>query len=258
MIRAVVFDIDGVLTIDGEPISGAAGAILDIERRGLPFRLLTNTTVRSRGEVGRRLASRGFPVDSAQVLTPAHAAFNRLERLGHPPVALFARPEIRPDLSGARLVGSADAEIVLLGDLGDAFNYHLLQEIFERLTSGITLWALHKSAYWMAEGKIRLDLGSFVAALEYATGREAVILGKPSPEAFLEAARHLGVPPHEIVMVGDDVRSDVAAAQAVGMRGVLVRTGKFREALVAGSGVRPDAVLDSVADLPKWLDRSAS
>lgn len=253
MIRALLLDVDGVLTIDGQPVAGAAEAVEHLTASGIPFRVLTNSTVRSRRQVAERLARVRIPVPEESILTPARAARLRLERLGNPSVIVFAKPELRSDLAGANIVDAGPAEIVLLGDLGERFDYPLLQGIFERIEAGARLWALHKSAYWFQGGKIRLDLGAFVAALEFATGRPAEILGKPSPEAFLEAARDLGCEPRDVAMVGDDVRSDVGAARTVGMTGLLVRTGKYREDLVAESGVRPDAVLDSIAALPAWL-----
>jgi phospholysine phosphohistidine inorganic pyrophosphate phosphatase len=95
-------------------------------------------------------------------------------------------------------------------------------------------------------------VGPFLAALEEATGRKALILGKPDPAFFRMILEDLGVPPERAAMVGDDIEIDVGGAQGVGMRGLLVRTGKFRPADLEGS-IRPDAVLGSVAELPAWL-----
>jgi len=261
MIQAILFDIDGVLTVDGVAVPGAPSAFNRVVSGGRPVRLLTNTTVRSAAQIAHRLERAGFDVDESMILTPAAAARRRLTLFGITKILLYAAPEIRADLPGIEFTAEpagSGARVVLLGDLGRQFDYALLQEIFRELRDGAELWALHKSAYWLESGEIRLDLGPFVAALEFATGHPAVILGKPSPEAFLDAARQLGSPPAEIVMIGDDVRSDVAGAQAVGMRGVLVKTGKYREDLVSSSGVTPCATLDSVTDFPEWLVRLES
>jgi serine phosphatase RsbU (regulator of sigma subunit) len=90
-----------------------------------------------------------------------------------------------------------------------------------------------------------------VRALEYASGRTAVVLGKPDPAFYRTAVDALGIAPGRVVMVGDDVRADVEGAQRAGLAGVLVRTGKFSPRDLTGD-VSPEGVLDSVADLPRW------
>jgi ribonucleotide monophosphatase NagD (HAD superfamily) len=102
-----------------------------------------------------------------------------------------------------------------------------------------------------------LDSGAFVAGLEYATGVEAHVLGKPSTAYFQAALDAVDADAERTWMVGDDVEADVGGAQALGMHGVLVKTGKYRDEWLERSGVKPDAVLDSVADLPEWLESNS-
>ena len=118
---------------------------------------------------------------------------------------------------------------------------------------GARLVCLHKNRWWQTARGPLLDSGAFVAGLEYAAGVEAELVGKPSPAYFEAALAVLGVAPEDAVMVGDDVESDVSAAQRLGLHGVLVRTGKFREDTLAVASPAPDAVLDSVAELPAHL-----
>jgi HAD superfamily hydrolase (TIGR01458 family) len=121
------------------------------------------------------------------------------------------------------------------------------------LLDGARLVAVQKNRYSQGEKGLELDAGAFVAALEYSAGVVAEVVGKPTPAFFEAAARMLDRPAHELAMVGDDLRSDVGGAQRAGMHGVLVRTGKFRPGDERDPQVRPDAVLESVADLPRWL-----
>lgn len=251
-VRGLLLDVDGVLTSDGHALPGAIEAVRALRSRPIPFRLLTNSTVRSRRQLAERLLQRGFAIDADAILTPALAARARLERAGFPEVAFYGVPDLLEDLDGVRTTDSPGAPIVLLGDLGERFTYALLQEIFGRLLAGAELWALHRSAFWFHGGVIRLDLGAFVAALEFASGRPATVLGKPSPEAFLEGARQLGLEPSAVAMVGDDPSSDVAAARAAGLLGIQVRTGKWRPGLPPPA-LPADVELDSIADLPGWL-----
>jgi len=121
------------------------------------------------------------------------------------------------------------------------------------LLDGALLIALEKDRVWMAEDGLSLSAGPFVAALEYATGREAHLVGKPSPDFFGLALQALGIPAGEVAMVGDDIRTDIGGARRAGMAGILVRTGKYRDDTARASGITPDAVIGSVADLPGLL-----
>ena len=113
--------------------------------------------------------------------------------------------------------------------------------------------AIHKNRYWKTADGLTLDAGPFVAALEYASGQCATVIGKPSRTFFETAAGSMGLGLGDVAMVGDDLESDVAGAQAAGATGILVRTGKFQETELERSLVRPDYVIDSVAALPGIL-----
>jgi HAD superfamily hydrolase (TIGR01450 family) len=105
--------------------------------------------------------------------------------------------------------------------------------------------------YWRTADGLRLDTGPFVKALEYATGREAIVLGKPAPAFFAAALERIGLAPEQVLMIGDDIRGDIGGARDAGIDGLLVRTGKYQDEDL-GEAVRPRAVLDSIADLPRW------
>jgi HAD superfamily hydrolase (TIGR01458 family) len=118
---------------------------------------------------------------------------------------------------------------------------------------GAELIALQKNRYWLTPDGLSLDVGPYVAALEYATSAEALVVGKPAPAFFASALDAMGVPAERAAMVGDDVESDVGGALAAGLAGILVRTGKYHEDAVQRSGVEPTAVVDSIADVPALL-----
>jgi HAD superfamily hydrolase (TIGR01458 family) len=137
--------------------------------------------------------------------------------------------------------------------MGEAWDYRALNRAFRLLQANpeATLIALGMTRFWRAQDGIRLDAGPFVAALEFATGRKALVLGKPAEPFFRAAAERLGLPAREIVMVGDDIETDIAGSQKAGLKSVLLCTGKFRPSDLE-RGITPDAVLSSIADLPKW------
>jgi phospholysine phosphohistidine inorganic pyrophosphate phosphatase len=143
----------------------------------------------------------------------------------------------------------------VIGDLGDLWDFRTLNRAFRLLHSNpeAKLIALGMTRYWLASDGISLDVAPFVAALEHATGRRAIVFGKPAGRFFLAAAAQLGVEPGRVLMVGDDIHADVGGAMAAGLRGALVRTGKFRAADLDGER-RPDVVLNSVRDLPEWWE----
>ena len=178
-------------------------------------------------------------------------------------VLALTLPAIVEDLEGVALVGD-NAEAVLIGgadedpeQTGAVFSYLNLARAFAELDMGAELYCLHKNAWWQTERGPLLDSGAFVAGLEYAAGVEATVLGKPSPAYFLAALEALDADPELTWMIGDDVEADVGGAQKHGMRTALVRTGKFRPDAVEESGIMPDAILSSIADLPEWLERRA-
>jgi len=147
----------------------------------------------------------------------------------------------------------ANPEVIVIGDIGDRWNYGLMSELFSSLVSGAKLVALHKGRYFEGEDGLILDIGGFVAGLEYASGVSATVIGKPSPTFFQSAVADMGLQPDRVAMVGDDIEADVGGAQRAGLAGILVKTGKYRAHLVSTSSVRPDAVIESIADVPHIL-----
>lgn len=258
--KAVLFDLDGVLYQGEQAVPGAAGAVAWFQERKIPHLFLTNTTSRPRSALVEKLAAMGIQVSEDDLFTPPVAARQWLEQHRCHRIALFVPGATRKEFEGLDLAGDGEpgAGAVVLGDLGEAWDFATLNRAFRLLMAGreTPLVALGLTRYWKAEEGLRLDVGPFVKALEYATGKEAVVLGKPASPFFQAALERLGARADEALMVGDDIRGDVEAAQRAGLRAVLVRTGKFRPTDLE-LGVEPDAVLDSVAELPRWWQERA-
>ncbi len=253
---AFLLDLDGTLYAGDAALPGAAAALARLRAAAVPFRLVTNTTSRSRRMLVERLAGYGLAVSPEEVVTATLAGVALVEAAGYARVAPFVPAGALEDMDTLTLCGgtsgrpSAAADVVVLGDLGGRWTFALLQEAFEQLMAGAALVALSRDRYFRQGDRLVLDAGPFVAALEYASGRAAVVAGKPSAAFFHAAVRSLGLTPdRQVAMVGDDLWSDVQGAQGAGLQGWLVRTGKFREDALAGSDVVPDRLLGSVADL---------
>ena len=252
--RALLLDLDGTLYEQNHPIPGAAAAIERIRAAGLGLRFVTNTTRLPRRGLLAHLTTLGFTATLDELFTAPAAAARWLQAHGVSRVAVYV-PEATHEEFAAFTIDDARPDAVVVGDLGPAWTYDRLTQAFRQLLNGARLVAIQKSRYWKTADGLSLDAGPFVAALEYATGTEAVVVGKPSPEFFTAAAASLGLSPGDVAMVGDDARSDVAGAQAAGCLGILVRTGKYRAGDEDRTAQAPDAVIDSVADLPRWVLR---
>ncbi len=257
--RAVLIDIDGVLTVSWKPLPGAVAALAWLRAAGLPFALVTNTTSRTRAAVASTLAEAGFPVTAGDILTVPVIATAYLQE--HYPGArcwLLNSGDIGEDLTGIALAGgegAAPVDVVLVGGAGPEFSYQALNKAFSHLQRGARLVAMHRGLYWRTSEGLQLDSGAFIAGLEQAAAKEAEVVGKPAAAFFATALGHLAADPAHTVMVGDDIETDVLAAQRQGLTGVLVKTGKYLPRTHRQASGTPDHVLASFADLPALLEQ---
>ena len=251
-LRGLMLDLDGTVYQDNRLIAGAAAAIAALRERGYRLRFVTNTTNKRRETIRDRLQTLGIEADASEIFTAPVAASLMLRR--HPEASCWVvtRGDAIQEFQGLKL-NQHRPDFVVLGDLMEGFTFELLNRIFRKLIAGAELIALQKNRYWLTGGELTLDMGPFVAALEFATGRSARVVGKPAREFFRLALSHLDLAPHQVAMVGDDWETDIAGAQRVGLRTVLVRTGKYRAGDCEKLVTPPDRVAGSLADLPDML-----
>ena len=253
-LRALFVDLDGVLYEGERAVRGAREALAWVVKQGIPHLFLTNTTSRPRSAVVEKIERLGFSFAAEAILTPPVAAAQWLAAGSYRHPALYVPDATRSefaDFEAASEGGCADA--VVIGDLGEAWSYRRLNNAFRQLMAEAAppLLALGMTRYWRAEDGLRLDTAPFVTALAHAADRDPVVLGKPSPDFFDSALNTIEAAAAETVMIGEDLRADIGGAQAAGLSALLVRTGKFQSADLEGD-IIPDAVLDSLADLPDW------
>jgi HAD superfamily hydrolase (TIGR01458 family) len=252
---AILLDVDGVFHVSGSPIDGVGDAIRRLRDDGHRLRFITNNTTRSRADLAEDLRAFGIDLEDDEVETTPRAAARTLH--GKRVLALTLAA-IRTELEDVDLVGE-EADAVLLGGADETdetnrvFSYMNLARAFAELDAGAELYCLHKNPWWQTSRGPLLDSGAFVAGLEYAAGVEATILGKPSPAFFGAALDALDADPELTWMVGDDLVADIAGAKGCGLSTILVRTGKFRDDALDTAIVRPDAVVDSIGDVPDYL-----
>lgn len=255
--KAILFDLDGVFYQGDKLIPGADKVATWVKEQGIPHLFLTNTTSKSRAALQNKLEKFGIHTDAEHILTPPIAAVRwlRLQQIENG-LALFVPEDIVAEFSDFPLLQNkpqSDIAAVILGDLGEQWDFALLNQAFRYLIAEPSplLIALGMTRYWQAEDGLRLDVGPFVMALEYASDVKPIVMGKPSPDFYQTALDLLNVKGEETIMIGDDIYGDIRGAQQAGLRTALVKTGKFRPTDLT-KNITPDIVLDSVNDLPNW------
>ncbi|MCB0934086.1 MAG: HAD-IIA family hydrolase [Mycobacterium sp.] len=267
-VGGILFDIDGVLVTSWKPIPGAAEAVRVLGSHHIPCSYLTNTTTRTRQQIAAALCQAGITVRPDEVITAALLTADYV-RANYPDARCFLvnNGPIQEDMPGIDIVDSVNydeervpdtPDVILLGGAGPEYTHLTLSRVYEWMTQGVPVIAMHRSTAWATTEGLRIDTGMYLIGMEETSGRTATAVGKPAPAGFLASAARLGVEPNEMYMVGDDLNNDVLAAQAVGMTGVLVRTGKFRQDTLDRwradeFATQPNHVIDSVTDLPALL-----
>lgn len=284
-LRGLLLDLDGVVVSSGSPIPGAAEALARLAERRIPVAFLTNTSLVSRASLAGWAVGEGLSIPADRIVSAlsATAAWTRTAFAGRPLVVISSADGLT-EFAGQRLVpieladepGRADAGIaaVVVGDSPDALTRENLDRAFRLVRGGARLVAMHRNPWWLTPAGPTLDSGAYVAALEYATGTDAVLIGKPAPAIFRSALAVLAgepgrdrgaapLPRSAIAMVGDDLHADIAPARRLGLRGLLVLTGKHRpedplppSRTLSGRRVAaaPDGVHRSLAELVAALD----
>jgi len=250
-IKGIICDIGGVLYEENRTIDGAVEAIKNL-KENYQIRFATNTTRRAPCTVLTKLKKFGFEIKEDELFTALAASKKIIEQSGAKAYTLLTQDA--SDYFG-NLHSLDNVEYVVIADAAENFNYTRLNRAFRFLNGGAKLIAVAKNRYFKdSDGELSLDAGPFVKALEFASGTKAQIVGKPSPQFFKLALKSMNLEPNEVVMVGDDIENDIAGAQKLGIKGILVRTGKFKHTDL-DQPIYPDEVIESIAQLPALLKK---
>ncbi|NOR71381.1 MAG: TIGR01458 family HAD-type hydrolase [Methylomarinum sp.] len=247
-IKGILFDLDGVLYVGSKRIDGALEAINIVRNSAIKCRFITNTSTLSRESLKQKLEKLGFNIKLEEIISAPQAAKIYLQKVANPVCYLLLADDVKQDFSTFKQ-SVKHADFVIIGDIGDAWSYEMLNDVFNLLVNGAELIAIHKNRFWQTEHGLQMDIGAFIAALEYASGKSAVIIGKPSIDFFQMALNDMALSANEVAIIGDDIDSDIGGGQLAGLNGILVKTGKYRKEYADNSEVVPDLVLDSIADL---------
>jgi HAD superfamily hydrolase (TIGR01458 family) len=249
-VKGFLIDLDGVLYVGDQPVDGARESIDIIIDKKYQFRFVSNTTRKCRKTIAEHLSERGFDIPVEYIFSPPLAAVAWMKKNGKHHCYLMTTDDAYRDFEQECICSdSSDVDIVIVGDAGNKITYDSMNTAFRHIMNGADLIALEKDRYWMAPGGFSLSAGPFVQALEFATGRTAIIMGKPSKTFFELALNDMGLRPDQVAMIGDDILTDIGGACALGMQGILVRTGKYRKDDEKNAGIKPSFVIDSIAQL---------
>jgi HAD superfamily hydrolase (TIGR01458 family) len=248
-IKGILFDLDGVLYVGSQVILGAIESVEKIRDSGITCRFVTNTSTLSLASLQHKINALGFSIARHEIVSAPQAALLYLKQQPDPVCRLLLADDVKKDFMEFRQ-SDTDASYIVVGDIGGVWSYQLLNEVFHCLMNGAKLIAIHKNRFWQTENGLQMDIGGFVEALEYASGKEAMIIGKPSADFFQMALDTMGLQPAEAAMIGDDIDADVGGGQQAGLQGILVRTGKYRQTYAEASAIKPDLTIDSIKDLP--------
>lgn len=250
MKEAFLIDINGVLYNGKKPIDGAVETIKFLRKNKTPFRLVTNATQSSRHSIYNKLSSMGFCIKPQEIFCPSAATINFLKKKKKNKIFLLSTGNIEKDfLSAGIKITENNPDYVVVGDAGNNFSFKKMNKAFNLILDGAQIIALEKDAHYLSGKQRLMAAGPFVSALEYATGKKAVIMGKPSKEFFLQALRDMNSKPKNTIVVGDDLCADILGAQQAGMKAYLVLSGKTNPETLKKTKIKPDKTIKSIKEI---------
>jgi HAD superfamily hydrolase (TIGR01458 family) len=258
-IKTILLDIYGTLYVEGQWLPGAIDTISWLAKNKIDFRFITNTTLKNRQMLHAIFQKSGLDIPRESFFIPVCAAHAWFKQQGiKEDVLALVHSSQYDELTGLTLAKSGQTNYVLVGDMGDEWNINIMNEALHALLGGAKLLALQNNPYWLASGGYKLDNGAFVALLEYgAAAKCEMLFGKPNKVFFEMALSAASVMPSEAIMVGDDIESDILGAHSCQIRGLLIKTGKFRPEDINKLDSCGASILGSIKDLPAWIEKNA-
>ena len=250
IMKGILVDLEGVIYLGENVIEGATNAIKKIKAKNIQIRYLTNTTTAPREIILKKLKNLDIPANIDEIFTPVIAANNYLNNLKISKIFLLADESLKSDFKNF-VFEEKKPEAIILGDIYKKFNWDKLNQVFQLINKHNSLIiALHKNRYCKREEDISLDLGPFVKALEFASSREAIVMGKPEKNFFNLAMQDMNLKNTEVMMIGDDILSDILGAKNNDIFAIQVKTGKYQIGDESNEYEQPDERINSIKDLP--------
>jgi len=252
MIKAFLFDLDGVFYVDEKMIPGANETLDWLKTKQIEYRFITNNTTLPRRKLTHKLNILGLNVKEEELVSANYAGVLFLNKKGFKSCRLILKETAKEDYKGFN-TSKENPEAIVIGDIGDNWNYELLNQLMKEILAGAKMVALHKGRYFQTEKGLTIDSGAFVAALEHSTETSALVVGKPEKPFFELATQGINCKPNQIAMLGDDLINDIGGAQKMGFQTFLVKTGKFMEHIYKKSEIRPNHLIENIGKLRNYI-----
>ena len=246
--KVFLIDLDGTLYFKNAPYPGAIETVNYLRDKKYQLRFLTNTTAKTPKMLHQQMQDMGFDVSENEIFNATYACLLYLRSQPRARCHFMVDDSVI-DFFKEIPTDDTSPDFVVVGDYGTKFDFHALNHAFRLLMNGAQLIGLQKSPYWFSPEGMLLDCGAFVALLEYAASQTAKIMGKPSELFFKIALDDLQLDPSDVIVVGDDITSDIVGAQQMAMKSLLVRTGKFKPAQLENPIAEPTWICNSVSEL---------
>ncbi len=248
-INGLLIDLEGVLYSDNKLIPGSIDVIKELKREGIKLRFLTNTTTAPRKIILKKLINFGFDIEEKEIFTPIIATKNYLRDNTVKKISLVTNIEIIEEFKEYEIT-QKDPEAIIMGDIYKNFNWEILDRIFKLVyINNAALIALHQNKYCMRDGQVSLDLGPFVRAIEYASNKKSILMGKPEKNFFDLAIKDMEISKEAVFMIGDDIISDIKGAKDFDIKAIQVKTGKYQKEDCSDKFTQPDLRIDSIINL---------
>jgi HAD superfamily hydrolase (TIGR01458 family) len=244
--KPLLIDLDGVLKIGNSPAPDVKEFFDFIKENHIPACILSNSTLRT-GELVREF----FTSQNIELTIPAITAFDAalsFVKKNYKRIQVYCRKYLIHHFD--RMIDEENPEAIVIGDIEDKWNYQIVNDIFKKVFAGVNLVAMHKNKYWNPAGELLIDAGAFITGIEFASGKEAILIGKPSPHYFKAALDSINSKMEDgFFMLGDDIENDIKAAQDIGGKGILIYTGKTKFPIENSINIKPNLEAHSLKEV---------
>ncbi len=243
--KGFIFDLDGTLYVGDQIINKATKTVAKIKEQ-FNVRFMSNTTSKSLETVYQRLTNFGFNIKKNEIFTALEVLKEYVKKTDKNPF-LVLTDEAKKEF---KLVSNnKNIDLVVIGHAHENFSYDIMNKAFFYIKNGADFIASASTKYYRnKQDKLALDVGPFVRALEYASGKPAKILGKPNKSFFNYVMQSLKQNNDEIIYIGDDIDIDIKGGNDMGFTTILVKTGKFTSSDLS-KDIRADLILNDVSEL---------
>ena len=243
---------DGVFIQSGNLLPGALKTVNILKAKNIPFRFLTNTTTKSKKTLHKQLNNLGIKCEEKHIFSAGFSGIRTIIDMGGPSCKLYISDDLKEDYKVFNLNNSSP-ELIVIGDY-KKWDTNLLNQAFNYVMEGANILALHVGKYYKTDTGFKLDAGAFVKAIEYSTGKKAIVVGKPNTLFFQEALHDLNLTQNDVLMIGDDLYNDIYGAKRLNIKGILVKTGKYSPENIQDYTTTPDGIIDSIGEIAKILE----